>query len=271
MMRHGFKIDLGGDFLADPLRVEAAAVRAEADGYHGVLVAETRHDPFLGLSLAARGTSRIELRSAIAVAFARNPMTTAVLANDLQLISGGRFRLGLGSQVRQHIERRFGMPWSRPAARMREYISAIRAIWASWATGERLDFEGELYHHTLMTPFFDPGPNPHGNPPILLAGVGERMTEVAGQVADGFLCHSLTTGRYLKEVTLPALRRGRAEGGAALDGFSLSLPALVVVGRSREEQDSAAAATRRQIAFYGRRRPTARYWICTGGPPCTNA
>src|SRR6185436_4227854 len=129
----------------------------------------------------ARATSTIALQSAIAVAFARNPMTVAVLANDLQLISAGRFQLGLGSQVKPHIERRFAMPWSRPAARMEEFVAAVRAIWHAWRTGERLAFRGEFYKHTLMTDFFDPGPNPYGYPPILLAAVGERMTAVAAQ------------------------------------------------------------------------------------------
>jgi probable F420-dependent oxidoreductase len=245
------KVDTGGDFFADPLHVEAAAVRAEAEGYDGVQVAETRHDAFVGLTLAARATSMIELHSGIAVAFARNPMTVAVLANDLQLVSGGRFHLGLGAQVRAHIERRFAMPWSRPAARMGEFVTAVRAIWASWATGDRLDFHGEFYSHTLMTEFFDPGPNPHGNPPILLAAVGEQMTETAGRVADGVLCHSLTTERYLREVTLPALHRGRNRRDHGPDGLAVSLPAFVAVGRTDAELDLAVAATRRQIAFYG--------------------
>lgn len=244
------RVDTGGDFFADPMQVEAAAVRAEAAGYDGVHVAETRHDAFVGLTLAARATRGIELHSGIAVAFARNPMTVAVLANDLQLVSGGRFHLGLGAQVRAHIERRFAMPWSRPADRMGEFVSAVRAIWASWATGERLDFRGEFYRHTLMTEFFDPGPNPHGNPPILLAAVGERLTETAGRVADGLLCHSLTTERYLREVMLPALRRGRAASGHGPEGLTVSLPAFVAVGGTDAELDRAVAAIRRQIAFY---------------------
>ncbi|HEY3002103.1 MAG TPA: TIGR03617 family F420-dependent LLM class oxidoreductase [Kribbellaceae bacterium] len=241
------QIDAVGDVFANPLQIEAAAAEAEADGYDGMAIPETRHDVFVSLGLAARATTRIALQSGIAVAFARNPMTTAVLANDLQLVTGGRFRLGLGSQVRSHIERRYGMPWSKPAARMEEYVSAIRAIWARFATGEPLRFEGEFYRHTLMTEFFDPGPNPHGNPPILLAAVGERMAEVAGRVADGMLCHSLTTRRYLREVTIPALRRGR---GRTLDGFTVSLSALAVLGDDESQRARAADGVRRQIAFY---------------------
>jgi probable F420-dependent oxidoreductase len=150
-------IDAGSTVSASLEDVAAAAAAAEAVGYDGFNVPETRHDAFVSLTLAAGTTDRIGLTSSIAVAFARNPMSMAVLANDIQLISGGRFRLGLGSQVRPHIERRFAMPWSHPAARMEEFIAAIRAIWSSWATGERLAFRGTFYQHTLMTDFFNPG------------------------------------------------------------------------------------------------------------------
>src|SRR5580700_260009 len=162
-------IDVAAHVSDSPADVEAAAVAAEADGYDGFGVAETRPDAFVALALAARATSSITLQSGIAVAFARNPMNLAVLANDIKALSAGRFQLGLGSQVRPHIERRFSMPWSHPAARMEEFISAIRAIWSSWATGEKLAFRGQFYQHTLMTDFFNPGPNPAGNPPIYLA------------------------------------------------------------------------------------------------------
>ncbi|AXX27645.1 putative OXIDOREDUCTASE [Actinosynnema pretiosum subsp. pretiosum] len=228
-----------------PTTVVEAARAAEEAGIDGFWVAETRHDPFVALGRVADRVERVGLGTAIAVAFARNPMSTAVQANDLQLLSRGRFRLGLGSQVEQHITKRFGMPWSRPAARMREYVLAMRAIWESWATGERPRFRGEFSTHTLMTPFFDPGPNPFGPPEVWLAGVGERMTEVAGEVADGFLCHAFTTERYLREVTLPALERGLAKSGRTLEGFGVSGPSMVVT------DDASAAAVRRQIAFYG--------------------
>jgi len=157
--------------------------------------------------IAAEHTERIELGTGIAVAFARTPMLTAYTANDLQRHSKGRFFLGLGSQIKPHIERRFSMPWSHPAARMREYILAMRAIWASWSDGSKLDFRGDFYTHTLMTPFFSPGPNPYGPPKVLLAAVGELMTEVGGEVADGVIIHGFTTERYVKEVTLPAIER----------------------------------------------------------------
>jgi probable F420-dependent oxidoreductase len=241
------EVDAVADVRADPAGSEAAAVVAEEAGYAGIGLPETRHDVFLAATLAARATTRITVQTAIAVAFARNPMTVATAANDVQLISAGRFQLGLGSQVRPHIERRFGMPWGNPAARMEEFVAAVRAIWAAWASGERLRFTGEHYRHTLMTDFFDPGPNPHGNPPILLAAVGPRMTEVAGRVADGLLCHSLTTADYLREVTLPAVRRAR---GGATGAFSIGLPVLTAVGDDEATRARAEAGVRRQIAFY---------------------
>jgi probable F420-dependent oxidoreductase len=241
------QIDSGAQISATPSEVEAAAAAAEAAGYDGFAVPETSHDAFTALALAARATSSIALQSGIAVAFARNPMNIAVLANDLQLISAGRFQLGLGSQVRPHIERRFSMPWSHPAARMEEFIAAVRAIWAAWATGEKLAFRGTFYQHTLMTDFFNPGPNPDGNPPVYLAAVGELMTGVAGRVADGILCHGFTTEAYLRERTLPALVAAR--GG--LDGFAVCLPAFVVLGRDEQARAEAEAGVRAQIAFYG--------------------
>lgn len=244
-----FAIDATGDANADPLQFEAAARAAEAAGFDGAVALETKHDPFLTLGIAARATERIQLSTAIAVAFARSPMTVAVAANDLQLVSGGRFALGLGSQVQAHIEKRFSMPWSSPAKRMREYVGAVRAIWDAWATGERLNFRGEFYQHTLMTPFFDPGPNPHGNPPIWLAAVGSGMAETAGAVADGVICHSFTTQRYLDEVTMPAIRAGQESAGRS-GAFDVSVAPFVVVGDDERELAKSIAATRQQIAFY---------------------
>ena len=242
------RVDTTGAFSAGPLETEATAVAAEREGYDTVSVPETSHDAFVALGLAARATSRIRLQSAIAVAFARTPMMLAYQANDVQLVSGGRFDLGIGSQVRPHIERRFGMPWSRPAARMEDFVRALRAIWDAWATGDRLRYEGEFYSHTLMTEFFAPGPNPHGTPPVMLAAVGEKMTEVAGRVTDGVLAHSLTTPSYLAEVTLPALRRGRGTGDLA--GFDVCLPVFTVLGADADARAAAEAGVRRQIAFY---------------------
>ncbi|HUD16589.1 MAG TPA: TIGR03617 family F420-dependent LLM class oxidoreductase, partial [Acidimicrobiales bacterium] len=197
-------MDVDGGIGFDPAGVVESAQLAERVGYGGLWSAEVNHDPFLPLALAAEHTERIKLGTGIAVAFARNPMTLAMVANDLQTLSRGRFMLGLGSQIKPHIEKRFSMPWSHPAPRMRELILAIRAIWKSWSDGSRLAFRGEYYTHTLMTPMFDPGPNPYGAPRIFLAAVGQKMTEVAGQVADGMLAHGFSTERYLREVTLPA-------------------------------------------------------------------
>lgn len=180
------------------------AARLEAQGYDGIWSAETSHDPFFPLLLAAEQTEKIDLATGITVAFARNPMTLAQVSRDLQDHSQGRFILGLGSQIEAHITKRFSMPWSHPAARMREMILAIRSIWACWNDGTKLDFRGDFYTHTLMTPFFNPGAAPHGDARIMLAGVGPKMTEVAGEVCDGFICHGFTTERYLREVTLPA-------------------------------------------------------------------
>jgi probable F420-dependent oxidoreductase len=229
----------------------ALAVQREAEGYDGVWSAETSHDPFFPLLLASQATTRLELGTGIAVAFARNPMTLAQTSWDMQTASEGRFILGLGSQIKAHITRRFSMPWSHPAPRMREMILAIRAIWDAWANGTKLDFRGDFYTHTLMTPFFDPGPNPFGQPRVFLAGVGELMTTVAGEVADGFLCHSFTTERYLREVTLPALAKGREAAGKTMDGFELSGPVFVVTGKDEAQMAEAAEGVRGQIAFYG--------------------
>jgi probable F420-dependent oxidoreductase len=246
------KIDGG---IGSDLRTAPQQARdVEAAGYAGAWTAETAHDPFLPLLLAAEHTEHLELGTSIAVAFARNPMTLAHTAWDLQAYSRGRFILGLGSQIKPHITKRFSMEWSHPAARMREMVLAMRAIWNTWLTGEKLDFRGEFYTHTLMTPFFTPSAKEldgFGAPKVFLAGVGELMTEVAGEVCDGFICHGFTTERYLREVTLPALERGRAKAGRTMDGFEIIGPSFVVTGTDDAELAAAAAATRQQIAFYG--------------------
>ncbi|GIU87160.1 MAG: LLM class F420-dependent oxidoreductase [Acidimicrobiia bacterium] len=244
------KVDTG--IMAATLEdVGRRARELEEFGYDGLLTAETAHDPFLPLAVAARHTERIELGTGIAVAFARTPMVTAHTANDLQRASKGRFVLGLGSQIKPHIEKRFSMPWSHPAARMREYILALRAIWSAWNEGTKLDFRGDFYTHTLMTPFFSPPPNPYGAPKVFLAAVGERMTEVAGEVADGIIVHGFTTERYVKEVTLPAVERGLAKAGRDRASFEISGPLFVVTGADEAQMEGARRAVRQQIAFYG--------------------
>ena len=232
----------------------AQAKELEDAGYAGVWTAETSHDPFFPLLLAAEHTSTLEIGTSIAVAFARNPMNLANISWDLQSYSRGRFILGLGSQIKPHITKRFSMEWSHPAPRMREMILAIRAIWDCWLNGTKLDFRGEFYKHTLMTPFFTPDASDisdYGPPKIFLAGVGELMTEVAGEVCDGFLCHGFTTEKYLREVTIPALERGRAKAGKTMEGFQIMGPSFVVTGNDEAELTKAAAGTRQQIAFYG--------------------
>jgi probable F420-dependent oxidoreductase len=237
--------------LSNDGEMTASARTAQDRGYDGVWVGETNRDPFLLSLLAAQGTTDVTVGTSIAIAFARTPMTLAATAYDLARYSNGRFVLGLGSQVKAHIERRFSMPWSHPAPRMRELILAMRAIWANWQDGTPLAFEGEFYRHTLMTPFFTPEPVPSGPPPVFLAGVGEHMTKVAGEVADGFFCHAFTTERYIREVTRPALEAGRvAAGHQDLTGFTMCVPSFVTVGRTEEEMATAVTGTKKQIAFY---------------------
>ena len=244
------KID-GAISLGDINQSGAAARALEREGFDGAFSFEGPHDPFFPLLLAARETERIELGTAIAVAFARNPMICAQIANDLQTLSGGRFILGLGTQIRPHIEKRFSQTWSRPAARMREFVSAIRAIWQCWADGGRLDVRGEFYTHTLMTPLFSPGANEFGPPPIYVAGVGPRMVEVCGEVGDGFLVHPFHSRDYLLAETLPALRRGLQRSERAPGSCVVSCQTIIALGSKDEEVEAARGQARGQISFYG--------------------
>ncbi|WP_007511188.1 LLM class F420-dependent oxidoreductase [Pseudofrankia saprophytica] len=232
-------------------QVPAAAAALERRGYDGAWCGEVNHDPFLPLVLAAEHTSRIEIGTCIAVAFARNPMSVAQLGWDLQAYSGGRFVLGLGSQVRPHIEKRFGMPWGKPVGRMREFVLALRAIWSCWRDGTPLRFEGEFYTHKLMTPTFVPEPHPHGDPRIFVAAVGAAMTRMCGEVADGVHTHAFTTRRYLQEATLPALLDGVTRAGRDRGDVQVCCPAFVATGRGAAEVEAAADAMRQRIAFYG--------------------
>ena len=242
------KIDVAG--FARPIDAGASAAAIEAGGYDAFWSAEASHDVFMALMLAAEHTSTISLGTGIAIAFARTPMTVAISANDLQLHSRGRFLLGLGPQIKPHITKRYSMPWSAPAARMREFVQAMHAIWDCWATGEPLGFRGEFYTHTLMTPIFSPGPNPYGRPPVYLAGVGAKMTEVAGEVADGFSCHPIATPKFIREVTLPALERGRANAARDLGKIEIGAMPFVVTGATQEAFDQAVTATKMQMGFY---------------------
>ncbi len=246
------KIDAGLMSTADLASVPASAKQIEAAGFDGIVTAEMSGDPFFPLVLAAEHTERIELMTSIAVAFARNPMIVANVSNDLQALSKGRFVLGLGSQIKPHITKRFSMPWSSPAARMREFILAMRAIWDCWYKGEKLNFRGDFYQHTLMTPMFTPTNNPHGAPRVVLAAVGPKMTEAAGETADGMLVHAFTTKKYLEEVTVPAIERGRAAATHETKGeFELCYPAFVVTGNDERQWEDMRRATAKQLAFYG--------------------
>ena len=231
--------------------VAGTARDLEARGYAGVWASEADHDPFLPLLTAGLATERLQVGTAIAVAFARSPMTLAMTAHDLQRYTRGRFVLGLGSQVKPHVERRFSMPWSPPVERMREYVAALRAIWSAWQDGTRLRFQGEHYRHTLMTPMFSPQAHEWGAPPVHLAAVGPGMTRLAGEVADGLLAHGFTTARYLRERTLPVLAEGLEAAGRSREEVTVSLPGFVVTGRTDAERAEAAAAVKATIAFYG--------------------
>jgi probable F420-dependent oxidoreductase len=243
------KVDGGVGWELDKVGAEAKAL--EDMGYSGIMTAETSHDPFFPLLVAAMNTQRIELMTSIAVAFARTPMLLANIGHDLNAVSKGRFVLGIGSQIRPHIAKRFSMPWSAPAARMREFVLAMRAIWATWHEGKPLEFAGRFYTHTLMTPFFTPTNNEYGSPRVFLAAVGPLMTEVAGEVADGVIIHAFTTEKYLRETTLPALERGFERAGKSRKDFEISYPVFVVTGKDDMSIEAAKVATKRQIAFYG--------------------
>jgi probable F420-dependent oxidoreductase len=233
----GFDVDLAA--------VPEAAIRAERLGFGALWTAETRHDPFLPLALVAEHTSRIHLGTAVAVAFARSPTVLAQTAWDLAARSHGRFILGLGTQVRAHVERRFAMPWSgRPVAQLRDYLAAIRAIWRGWQTGEPVRHRGTHYQVTLMTPFFSPAPIDHPGIPIYLAGVGAVMCRLAGEAADGLIVHPLHSPLYLADVVLPAVESGAARSGRDRTAVRIAGTALVAIGENGRER------VREQIAFY---------------------
>ncbi len=237
--------------LEDPRGAGASFRQLEEIGYDGAFSFEAKHDPFLPLVSAAEATQDLRLGTAVAIAFARNPMNLANLAYGIQSISEGRFILGLGSQIRPHVENRFSMPWSSPAKRMREIVLAIKAIFACWEGQAELDFRGEFYRHTLMIPAFDPGPNPFGPPPIYLGGFGPLMMEVAGEVADGFFGHPFNTRKSLESKVLPAIERGLAKSGRSRDQLDLIFSTMVVTADSEEAFERSKLAARKQLAFYG--------------------
>jgi probable F420-dependent oxidoreductase len=227
------------------VEVADAARRCEALGFDAVAFTESTGNPFLAIALAASATERVRLATGIALALPRSPMDVAYTAWDLQALSGGRFALGLGSQVRAHIERRYGSAWERPAARMREHVRALRAIFDAWEQDTPLHFEGEFWTHTLMPPNFRPAAQPHGRPPVLLAAVRERMLEVVGEVADGLLGHAFQTTEVLREITLPALERGLERSGRTRDDVEVTASMFVATSDAEWE------AVRQRVAFYG--------------------
>ncbi len=243
------KVDsgIGNDLTRIPQQVKDI----EALGYDGVHTAEMNHDPFFPLLLAAEHSDSLELATSIAVAFARSPMNLANIGHDLNAYSKGRFTLGLGSQIKPHITKRFSMHWGGPAEQMRELVLAMRAIWANWYDGEKLEFVGKHYTHTLMTPAFTPENKEYGAPKVILAAVGPRMTEVAGEVADGMIVHPFTTVPYIETVTLPAIERGLAKAGRSREDFEISYSSMVVTGRDEKEFEASRKAIRERIAFYG--------------------
>jgi probable F420-dependent oxidoreductase len=242
------KIDSG---LGAELSKVADRVRtAEGAGLDCLWAAETTNDPFLSLTLAAEHSTSVWLGTGVAIAFARNPMSLAYTTNQLQEYSGGRVVLGMGSQVRRHIEKRFSSTWSHPAARMREYVLALRAIWASWNDEGALAFEGDFYTHTLMTPVFAPRPHSFGPPRVFLAAVGPLMNEVAGEVADGVITHGVCSARYLREVIVPALDRGLAKSGRAREAFEVTCPGFISVVDDESTMAKARDTMRRQVGYY---------------------
>ena len=243
------KLDAGlgteGDYLR---RMDRTARAAEDLGFAGLWTSETKHDAFLPLAVAASATASIDLGTSVAIAFSRSPMETAQTAWDLQTLSEGRFILGLGTQVRAHVERRFSMPFGRPAARLRDYILALRAIWESFQAEGPLKFEGEFYRHTLMTPFFNPGPISHPEIPVYIAGVNTKLAHLAGELCDGFHVHPFHSPEYLRRTVRPAITEGAREADRPAESVELATSVFVVSGGadSAEQRESVRA----QISFY---------------------
>ena len=227
-----------------------AARAADALGFAGLWTSETKHDPFLPLAIAANETERIELGTSIALAFSRSPMEVAQTAWDLQDLSEGRFILGLGTQVKAHIKRRFSMPWDRPVSRLREYILALRAIWHSFQLEGPLIFEGEFYRHTLMTPFFNPGPIEHPEIPVYIAGVNTRLATLAGELCDGFHVHPFHSPEYVRRTVKPAIASGAEKAGRDPEEIELATSVFVVTGKKRAEIEDQREKARAQISFY---------------------
>lgn len=235
---------------SSPASARVAAQRAGRVGFDGFFTAETSHDPFLPLMVAVGAAPDIELGTAIAVAFPRSPMVTAMTAWDLAEASGGKFILGLGTQVKAHITRRFSTEWGNPGPRLREYVLSLRAIWDAWSGQEPLRYEGEFYRFSLMTPFFDPGPIPHPHPPVAIAGVGPYLSRLAGEICEGFHVHPFHTVAYLDQVVLPNLAEGAAAAGRSADDCQRISTVFVVTGTDASEMEQSMDLVKQQISFY---------------------
>lgn len=236
--------------LNSPEACASEAARLESLGYDALFANESKHDPFIKSALLADRTSSVEIITYITVAFARSPMLAACSANDVNALSGGRFTFGIASQIKPHITRRYSMPWSHPAPRMREYIEALHAIWDTWYEGKPLRFEGEFYRFNLMTPMFTPLNTEYGRPGVMLGAVGPEMTKVAAEVADGLFCHSFTTEKYLREVTVPTIERTLEKHGRSRNQFRFVGMPFIAFGDNQEDLDNAIKATRKSVAFY---------------------
>jgi probable F420-dependent oxidoreductase len=236
--------------VASPGEAAALAGKAEEYGFDCLWVNETKHDPFVQIAIAAGSTRRIELGTSIALAFTRSPTTLAYTAWDLQSVSKGRFILGLGSQVKGHIERRFGMRWEPPAPKMKDVVLALRSIWGSWQAGTRLDYKGRFFHLDLMTPFFNPGPIEHPAIPVYIAAVNEGMCRVGGMVAEGVHVHPLHTMNYLREVVRPAIAEGASKASRKKEDVAVAASVFAAVGVNESEIKAVKEAMRQQIAFY---------------------
>jgi probable F420-dependent oxidoreductase len=245
------KLDAGLGTEGDYLRgIGQTARAAEELGFAGLWTSETKHDAFLPLAIAANETHQIGLGTSVAIAFSRSPMEMAQTAWDLQALSEGRFVLGLGTQVRAHITRRFSMPWDRPAARLREYILALRAIWESFQGEGPLAFEGEFFTHTLLTPFFNPGPIEHPEIPVYIAGVNTRLARLAGEACDGFHVHPFHSPEYVRQTVKPSITEGAEAVGRDPGKVTLATSAFVITGENEEETAEQRESVRAQISFY---------------------
>lgn len=247
-----------------PVAAGEAAPRMEQMGYAGLYSTETSSDPFLDLMLPATNTTTPILGTNLAIAFGRSPFVTAVLAWKLHETSGGRFVLGLGTQVKGHVERRFGMPWGSPGPRFREYVEALKELFRAFGAGDQPSFRGRFYQHTLLTPFFRPGPIDHDPPKIWIAAVNEYNAETVGLVADGILVHPLHSARYFEEVLLPAVDRGLEQSKRTRDDVTFMVPVFVVAGSTPEERAQADAFVRSQVSFYGSTRTYRRIFETHG-------